>query len=144
MTWLRPHWKAIVVGVVAFSIGAIAGASGSSSKEATTVTLTTERTIAETVTEIQAAPKPPPPKPPPPAASSRQRFSGNGGKTLAPLTVATDSTLVWTNDGGIFQIFEDNLGVPVNSQAKRGSTFIPAGRYTFQVNALGSWTIEIR
>lgn len=145
--WFRRNWKAILAGVGAFIIGAIAGASGGGSTTAApdtvteTVTQTTVETVTNTKTVRAARPKPPPP--PPPAASAR-RFSGNGGKTLPPMTLADDSTLVWTATGGIFQIFEDNLGVPVNSQASHGETFVPAGRYTFQINAIGDWTIEFR
>lgn len=74
------------------------------------------------------------------------RFSGNGGKTLAPFTVSADSTLSWTNDGDVFQLFNaalTNSGT-VNSTARRGTTYLPRGRYSLQVNAIGNWTITIR
>ncbi len=74
--------------------------------------------------------------------SSARRFSGNGGKTLPPVTVYRDSTLSWANDGAIFQIYTDT-GVPVNSQSHSGNTFLAAGTYTLQVNAVGNWTIKI-
>jgi hypothetical protein len=143
--WFRRNWKAILAGVGAFIIGAIAGASGGGSTTAAptvteTVTQTTVETVTNTKTVRAARPKPPPP----PRAASVRRFSGNGGKTLPPMTLTNDKTLVWTATGGIFQIFEDNLGVPVNSQASHGETFVPAGTYTFQVNAIGDWTIEFR
>jgi hypothetical protein len=67
-------------------------------------------------------------------------FSGNGSTTLAPITIP-DSTLSWTDDGGLFQILTD--GINVNSQGSSGSTFVPAGTYTIDVNAIGNWTINL-
>ena len=57
-----------------------------------------------------------------------------------------DSTLRWTNDGDISQIFdlESFEWYGVNSQAHQGDSFIPAGRYVLTVNAIGNWTITIR
>jgi hypothetical protein len=70
-----------------------------------------------------------------------KHFSGNGGKNLGTLTFARDSTLAWTNDGDIFQIFSAE-GVPVNSQAHRGTTVIDKGtEHKFQVNAIGNWRL---
>jgi hypothetical protein len=80
------------------------------------------------------------------AAAKVIRFSGNGGKTLPPFRITTNSTMYWTNSGQIFQIFNagaSNSGT-INSAARRGTSFIPPGRYRLQVNALGSWTITIR
>jgi hypothetical protein len=74
------------------------------------------------------------------------RFSGNGGKTLSPFRVRTPSTMLWTNTGQIFQIFNSGSSNDgsVNSSAHRGTSFIPAGRYRLQVNAIGTWTVVIR
>jgi hypothetical protein len=74
------------------------------------------------------------------------RFSGNGGKTLAPIRVTSPSTMIWTNDGAIFQIFNSGASTKgtVNSQAKRGTSYVPAGRYPLQVNAIGNWTLVIK
>jgi hypothetical protein len=70
-----------------------------------------------------------------------KHFTGNGGKNLGTLTCARDSTLTWTNDGAIFQIFSTE-GVPVNSQAHRGTTVIDKGAvHKFQVNAIGNWRL---
>jgi hypothetical protein len=70
-----------------------------------------------------------------------RHFAGNGGKNLGTLTFARDSTLTWTNDGDIFQIFSAE-GVPVNSQAHRGTTVIDKGsEHKFQVNAIGNWRL---
>ncbi len=58
--------------------------------------------------------------------------------------MSTDSTLTWTNDGGIFQIFANEFEVLVNSSAHSGDTFLPADTYSsMQTNAVGNWTITI-
>ena len=75
--------------------------------------------------------------------SGVQSFSGNGGKSLGTIAVEKESTLEWTNDGSVFQIYTSE-GVPVNSQAHSGTTVLEAGTYkSFQVNAIGNWTIKI-
>jgi hypothetical protein len=74
------------------------------------------------------------------------RFSGDGGKTLAPFRVRRPSTMRWTNTGDIFQIFNagaSNNGA-VNSSGHRGTSYIPVGRYRLQVNAIGRWSIAIQ
>lgn len=88
-----------------------------------------------------------------PAATKRvlvKHFSGDGGKTLRPFTLKRSATLRWTATGGLFSIFDSidklgspNAGVPVNSQASHGSTFLKSGRHAFQINAVGHWTIRI-
>ncbi len=83
------------------------------------------------------------PSPIPTPSSESQSFSGNGGKSLGTITVPTESTLEWTNDGAYFGIYTSE-GVPVNSYAHSGSSVLEAGTYkAFQVNALGNWTIKI-
>ena len=80
------------------------------------------------------------------ASSETERiFRGNGGETLPPFSVSSTSTLFWTNNGGIFQIFPAGNSVhgSVNSQASKGWTYMPRGRYTLQINAVGSWTLKI-
>jgi hypothetical protein len=79
-----------------------------------------------------------------------KHFSGNGGKTLAPFRLAKNSTLRWTAQGGLFSIFDSidklgspNAGVPVNSTGSHGSTFLKKGRHSFEINAVGPWTITI-
>lgn len=54
--------------------------------------------------------------------------------------------MYWTNTGSIFQTLPSGLTVNgmVNSQAHRGTTWLPAGRYQLQVNAMGNWTITIK
>jgi hypothetical protein len=74
------------------------------------------------------------------------RFKGNGGKTLPPFTLSRGKTMYWTNTGPIFQTFPSGLTLngSVNSQAHRGTTHLPAGRYQLFINAQGTWTITIR
>jgi hypothetical protein len=78
-------------------------------------------------------------------AALTKSFSGNGGLTLAPMKIRTESTLTWTNDGQLFQIWDNDSGgnVLVNSQGAGGKTFMGPGRYVLQVNAVGTWTIRI-
>lgn len=72
-------------------------------------------------------------------------FRGNGGKTLPPFSVAVPSTMRWIASGGVFQTFPAGTSVngSVNSQAASGWTYLPKGRYTLQVNAIGNWTIQV-
>ncbi len=65
--------------------------------------------------------------------------SGNGGKDLGSLTFPRDSTLTWTNDGAIFQIFSSET-VLVNSHAHRGAAVLDKGvAHHVQINAVGTW-----
>jgi hypothetical protein len=78
-------------------------------------------------------------------AEATLTFSGNGGKNLGTVDVPMDSTLTWTNDGDIFQIFSDEGGLFVNSQANSGTTDAPTGTYSgVLVNAIGNWMITIK
>jgi hypothetical protein len=76
------------------------------------------------------------------------RLSGHNIKRLPPFRVAAPSTMSWTNSGSIFQISSHGgycTDGAVTSQAHRGTTYLPAGRYDqLRVSALGDWTITIR
>jgi hypothetical protein len=73
------------------------------------------------------------------------RFSGNGTKQLPPVNVAKDSTLYWTHaTSGGFSVDEDSGNVSVDSQARKGTTFVPSGTYGFKVYTYGDWTIVIK
>jgi hypothetical protein len=79
-------------------------------------------------------------------AAGSYSFRGDGGKTLAPIRIHAPSTLLWACNGDIFQIFNVNpsaSGGDVNSQGGKGATYLPPGRYTLQVNAIGAWAIKI-
>ena len=85
-----------------------------------------------------------------PSSTGRQ-FAGNGDSTLAPLTVPANGVVVqWTaqpdqfgdnsflvssspSDAGFIE-FDNGSG------ATSGTSFIPAGTYTFEVNASATWT----
>ena len=110
----------------------------------TTTTVTNESTVtlpAETTTVTVRASKP---KPKPKPQGSGQTFSGNGMKNLGTLTIEDNSTLRWTNDGMLFQIFTGGADVWANSQAHSGDTALDSGTYTsVKVNAIGNWTMRI-
>lgn len=75
-----------------------------------------------------------------------ETYSGNGLKNLGTIRVAEDSTLAWTINDGLIQVYagDDGTDLLVNSQ-KNGSTRLPAGAYrNVEVNAVGDWTMEIR
>jgi hypothetical protein len=78
-------------------------------------------------------------------ATSGRIFRGDGGKTLPPFSVSQPSTLYWSNNGGVFQIFPSGAQThgTVNSQAAKGWTYLPSGRYLLQINAIGSWVIQV-
>jgi hypothetical protein len=71
-------------------------------------------------------------------------WTGNGGKTIGTISVPVDSVIKWTHDGSVFQIFDAENAIEVNSSAHSGESAISAGTYhKFQVNADGNWTIQI-
>jgi hypothetical protein len=71
-------------------------------------------------------------------------FSGNGGENLGTLHIATDSTIHWTDDGGLFAFTDSGDGIFVNSQGSNGVSQVSAGTYHgVSVNAAGNWTIQI-
>jgi len=160
MTWFPAHWKAVAIGAVLFLVGVGIGSAGAEGDtaadpeaaaaevqetvtvdgEGETVTLEGEgETIVVTQTETVTETVKPKPKPKP---AQPKVFRGNGGKTIRFRTGG--GTLRWTNDGDIFQLFDDAFTWSgVNSQAHSGNTYIPAGNYTVTVNALGYWTIRV-
>lgn len=73
------------------------------------------------------------------------RLSGNGGKYVGVIDIPADSTLRWTNDGSLFQLFDKQIiRLFVNSDAHSGETDAPRGHYRHVlVNAIGNWTITI-
>ena len=81
-----------------------------------------------------------------------QTFSGNGDSTLAPMTLSKGDEIHWTaqpdpqrdnsfvvssaSDDANFVEFDNGDG------GTSGSTFIPAGTYTFEVDANATWTLS--
>ncbi len=111
-----------------------------------TIVVTTTREATTTQGDETAAATPPP-APPKPKPLRRPRggvlFRGNGDRTLPPLRVrGRGTTLRWVNDGAVFSLFSED-GVVVDSVARRGATFLPAGRHRLSVVAAGDWTIAI-
>ncbi|HEY7602831.1 MAG TPA: hypothetical protein VH760_01130 [Gaiellaceae bacterium] len=78
-------------------------------------------------------------------ASSGRIFRGDGGKTLQPFSVSRPSTMYWSANGGVFQAFPSGAQThgTVNSSAAKGWTYLPSGRYLLQINAIGSWVIQV-
>lgn len=77
-------------------------------------------------------------------AAQTKTFSGSGLKNLGTIRISRGSTLKWTNDGDLFQIFTGEGEVLANSQANSGDTYVGPGTYTdVEVNAIGNWTITI-
>jgi hypothetical protein len=85
--------------------------------------------------------------------STGQTFSGNGGSTLAPLTVPENGVVVhWTaqpDEFGDNSFFVSSSPDDANfvefdngSGATSGTSFIPAGTYTFEVSASSTWTLS--
>ncbi len=118
-----------LAGLIAVAVIISLTAAGSSS----TPTATTPPDTAATA-----------PVPAVPSGTVTQSFSGNGGKRLGTITVANDSTVEWQNDGAIFQTFDRDFAIGINSQATSGSSDLPAGTYyDVRINAIGNWTIDI-
>ena len=79
-------------------------------------------------------------------------FSGNGDKTLAPLTLAHGVTVQWTAqpDADGFNSFQvtsspsDQTFVEFDNgdSTTSGSSYIPPGTYTFEVGASAAWTLS--
>jgi hypothetical protein len=160
MNWLKTNVGWIIGVLAAFVIGVLAGGGSNTNAHATartsTVTQTAtatetqaaevqtvDRTVTKTVTTHTAAP-PPQPVSTPPSGGGQLSFSGNGGKSLGTIVVPASATLHWTNDGGLFQIWDDDFGISVNSQGHSGTTAVDGGTYHHvYVNADGDWTITI-
>ena len=75
-------------------------------------------------------------------------FRGHGATSLPNFSIRSGSTMSWANSGSFFQISSHggycNDGA-VASQAHRGTSYIPPGRYSdMSVAAIGDWTITVR
>jgi hypothetical protein len=88
---------------------------------------------------------------PPVGAAGGRTYSGNGTLILAPVSFPHGATARFTTDGnGLFMLIAmktTNASVVnpqmVVSQARRGSSFIPPGRYTFKVSSFGGWRLTL-
>lgn len=77
-------------------------------------------------------------------------FKGKGQQTVRPFTVADKWEIRWDANGAIFQAMLHNadgdlVDIVANQQGKgTGSAYRPkGGEYYLQMNAMGSWTVEI-
>lgn len=86
-------------------------------------------------------------------SATGQKFSGNGDSTLAPLTIPANGVVVhWTaqpdqlGDNSFLVSSSpsdaDFIEFDNGSGATSGTSFIPAGTYTFEVNASATWTLS--
>jgi hypothetical protein len=81
-----------------------------------------------------------------------QTFSGNGDKTLAPVTLAHGVTVRWTSqpDSDGFNEFDvsssagDTTFVEFDngSSTTSGTSYIPPGTYALDISASAAWTIS--
>jgi hypothetical protein len=81
-----------------------------------------------------------------------QTFSGNGEKTLTPLTLAHGVTVHWTaqpdtygyNTFSVSSSSSDKTYVTFNNgnSSTSGTSYIPPGTYTFLVLASAAWTLS--
>ena len=99
------------------------------------------RTVAPKTVTVTVAPSP-----------IGQTFSGNGDKTLAPMTLSHGVTAHWTSqpDSTGFNLFSvssspsDSTYISFDNgdSTTSGSTYIPPGTYTFNVTASAAWTLS--
>lgn len=81
-----------------------------------------------------------------------QTFSGNGDKTLAPITLAHGVTVHWTSqpDSFGYNLFSVSsspsdtryVSFDNGNSSTSGTSYIPAGTYTFDVTASAAWTLS--
>jgi hypothetical protein len=81
-----------------------------------------------------------------------QTFSGNGDRTLAPVTLAHGVTVHWTSqpDSDGFNEFEvsssagDTTFVEFDNgnSTTSGTSYIPPATYTLDISASAAWTIS--
>lgn len=81
-----------------------------------------------------------------------QTFSGNGDKTLAPLTLAHGVTVHWMSqpDSDGFNEFDVSssagdttfVGFDNGNSTTSGTSYIPPGTYTLDISASAAWTIS--
>lgn len=102
-----------------------------------TVPSTVTRTVTRTVT---VAPSP-----------IGKTFSGNGSKTLAPLTLAHGVNVRWTAkpDSYGWNMFsvsgsssDDWVSFDNGNKTTSGTSYIPPGTFTFDVTASAAWTLS--
>lgn len=81
-----------------------------------------------------------------------QTFSGNGSKTLTPVTLSHGVTVHWTSQpdsygNNLFSVSSSTsdthyISFDNGNSSTSGTSYIPAGTYTLDVTASGAWTIS--
>lgn len=82
-----------------------------------------------------------------------QTFTGNGDKTLAPLTLDHGVTVSWTaqpdsdgnNQFSVTSSPEDERFIEFDNGddgATSGTSYVPPGTYTFDITANAAWTLS--
>jgi hypothetical protein len=116
----------------------VTGCGGS--EETTTVTVVETDVTTVTVTETRALASPRVNAKP---KRGELSFRGNGDRILPPLRVRRGgATIRWANDGPVFSLIGQK-GIIIDSVARSGSTYLPAGRHVLEVVAAGTWTLTI-
>jgi hypothetical protein len=79
-----------------------------------------------------------------------QTYQGTGLQNLRPFTVGDHWEVRWSARGDYFSLYlndanGDLVGVNANQSGPgRDSTYVPkGGRYAYEVNAMGAWSLEI-
>lgn len=80
-----------------------------------------------------------------------QTFSGNGSKTLNPMTLSHGVTVHWTSqpdafNNNYFSVSGSSgttfVSFDNGNSSTSGASYIPPGTYTFDVSATGAWTLS--
>lgn len=81
-----------------------------------------------------------------------QTFSGNGDKTLAPVTLTHGVTVHWTSQPDAYGFNAFSVSSQVSdthyvsfdngNSSTSGTSYIPPGTYTFDVTASAAWTLS--
>jgi hypothetical protein len=130
----------------------ILGAGGASAYALRTVFIKPGRCTKVHGTKVCARSVPPKTVTIGPPSPIGQKFTGNGDKTLAPLTLPHGVTVTWTSQAdsnGLNQFAvnsspDDARFVEFDNgdNSSSGSSFIPAGTYTFEITAGAAWTLS--
>jgi hypothetical protein len=158
--WFEDNWRFLVTAVAGLAVGAAAGVGVATGvpwqstenvvnpPSTNTVLRIRTKTATDTVASVGTGTQTATAQGATgtvPASSGSVSYSGSGKKSLGTITVSSSSTLHWTNDGALLQIYDDSDWVPVNSEAHSGTTAVEPGTYkNVYVNATGDWTITIK
>jgi hypothetical protein len=81
---------------------------------------------------------------PPAAAGATRLITGRGSTALGTVRLQAPAMIRWTNTSGRFVILFNGGGVGVDSTARSGELFAPAGVYRdVEITSVGSWTLRV-